>query len=102
MTLDATTITLLTGFLVPLIVATVTKAKASSVFKAFVTGILSAGVVGLNAIVGPAGTAVLSQESLTIAAKAFVVAFTSYESFWKHLDINAKLFPYNGFGLPKK
>lgn len=100
MTLDATTIALIVGFIVPLITATVTKAKASNLFKTIVTAVLSAGVVGLNALVGPAGTAVLSQESLALFGKAFVVAIVSYKGLWKALGVNDKLLPYNGFGLP--
>ena len=99
-TLDPTTIALIAGVIIPVITATVTKARASAVFKTVVTALLSASAVGLAAIVGPAGSAVISQESLAVFGKAFVVAIVSYKSLWKSVGINDKMLPHSGFGLP--
>lgn len=93
--MDPIIITLIAGFVIPAIVAAVTKSRAHPVLKTGVTAVLSAAATA-SAVFITGGIAVFSAATLKLFASAFASALVSYQSLWKQLHVNEKVAPDKG------
>jgi hypothetical protein len=97
-TLDPTLVALIAGTVLPLLVAFVTKAGASSGLKAGVTIVASALIGTLNGIVNNGGTFDW-KVALTSTLITIVTGFTTYNGLWKPVaGVNQKFAPNFGLG----
>lgn len=89
-------VTAILGTVIPLLTGLVTKLTTSNKVKGVLTLTLSAvaGVVTQSLVDG--GGAILSDETLILAALAWVQSIATYVGFWQNFDINAKLAPNKG------
>lgn len=97
-TLSALTVTLLGSFLIPAIVALITKSSAGVWLKQFVTGLLAAATALISTTTQLDGTALLSSSSILMALGAFILAQATYVSVYKPHDVNSKMAPSRGLG----
>lgn len=91
-------VTIITGLLLPFLVAAVTKASSSSTFKAVVGIILAA----LSAMIARAtqtdGSAVFSQGLAIDILLVYGPQLLTYLGLWSKVDINGKIAPSKGLG----
>lgn len=98
MNLSALMVTMIVSFIVPAVVALLTKSAASVWVKQFVTALLAAvtGVVAVSTQTD--GTANISKESIVLALGTFALAQAVYVGAYKPHDINQKIAPGAGLG----
>ncbi len=101
--IEAQTVQLILGVILPLIVGVVTKANASKSVKALVLLILSLIGTTLSGAIGDDGAAVFSQEMLSGIVQTWVVAIATYYGLWKPSGASAVINTKTAdFGLGKK
>lgn len=98
--LDAATVSVITGPVIPILTGLLTKSTAPTWVKQVVTLFLAAAAGVVSQAVGEDGTAVLSQAALVHAALAYVLAVATYLGLFKRdgVSINDVLAPNFGIG----
>lgn len=92
-------VALLLTLLIPVAVATVTKANLDSKWKSLITLILSAVVVLVRRSQIEGGAAIISSQVAFDWAITTAVAIASYVGFWKPVtDVNNNVAPNTGVG----
>lgn len=91
-------VTIITGLIMPFVIALVTRLSASSVTKG-VIGIVLAFVAALveRAMLAD-GSAVFSSGLLLDTGLVYVPQLATYIGVWRHVNINAKIAPNVGIG----
>jgi hypothetical protein len=97
-TLSALVTTMLVSYILPALVALVTKLQASTWLKQFVNALLSALTGLITTAVTLDGTAVFSQNTLVLALGSFLLSQASYVALYKPYDANSKVAPGVGVG----
>lgn len=96
--LSPSVVKIITGVLLPFVVALVVKLNASAAVKA-VVGIIVAGVAAtIERAIGVDGQAVFDRSLLVDAATLYGVQLLSYLGLWQHVTLNAKIAPTVGIG----
>ncbi len=98
LTIPALITTLLVSYLIPAVVALLTKSAASSWLKQFVTALLAAATGLLTTATQLDGTAVMSRSSIVLALGAFIAAQAAYVGVYRPHDVNERLLPDVGLG----
>lgn len=100
-TLSPNTVAIITGAVIPLLVALVTKWNASPLLKGFVNLVLT-GIASLiiQATV-PEGQAVITQDLLVTWFITFATSVATYFGVYRSAEVNQKLAPTVGIG-PKE
>lgn len=98
MTLDQQTVTLIVGFLLPVLVGLVTKYNAPNWVKIAVTGFTSIAASLIIANTTDVGTAVLSWDMIATALFQWAVTIVAYLGIYKPLDATKKMLPEQGLG----
>lgn len=83
MNLDPTTVSLVLGVALPLLVGVITKSHASGRVKSVILALLSAISGGISQAVTDTGSALLSQQTLVTIALSWVVAVATYYGLYK-------------------
>jgi chromate transport protein ChrA len=97
-TMSAMMVTMLASYILPAVVAIITKISAATWFKQLISGLLAA-VTGLLATATQMdGTAVFSSQSLLLALGAFILSQATYVSVYKPNDAAGRLMPGKGLG----
>lgn len=91
--------TIITGLVLPFVLALVLKASASSTFKG-VVGIVTAAVAAIvaRAATIPDGSAVISTGLLLDVGMVYGPQLLTYLGLWQHIDLNQKVAPRFGIG----
>lgn len=98
MTLSALTTTMIVAYLLPAVVALLTKSAASAWVKQFVGALLAAATGVIVTATQLDGTAVISIEAVLLALGAFVAAQANYVGLYQPHAVNAKVLPETGIG----
>lgn len=98
MTLSALLVMMIATFIIPAVVALLTKSAASASVKQFVTALLAAVSGVISTATGADGTALISKESVLLALGAFALAQANYTGLYRPHALNAKLLPNTGLG----
>lgn len=97
-TLSAFIVTLVVGYVIPLLTALLTKLNASKELKQLVTAALAAANGFLVTATQQDGTALFSKQSLLFAILSFITANAGYVYYGKPHNIDARLAPNVGLG----
>lgn len=89
--LDAYTVTILLGLVIPLINGFVTKCSTSTTVKALITLLLSAVAGIVNVSITEGGGAIISQSTIKSTALTFLIAVTTYVGLFKPLELTSSL-----------
>lgn len=98
--ISPTTLSIVAGLALPLIVGLITKAQTTPAVKAVANAVLAAVAGGVSLLVANNGTMELRQ-LVTAIALAFVVSGAAHQHLWKPLGVSeiiAQLFPDTGLG----
>jgi hypothetical protein len=97
-TLSALIVTLIGSYLIPAVVALITKSNANTWLKQFVTGLLAAVTALISTATQLDGTALISTSSILLALGSFILAQATYVSVYKPHNVNARTAPMRGLG----
>ena len=99
-TLSTFVVTLVVGYLIPLVTAISTKVSASTALKQGVTAVLAAVNGFITTATQVDGSALFTTETLLFAILTFMTANIGYIAVWKPHAIDDKLLPTKGIGGP--
>ena len=97
-TLSPNTVAIITGALIPLLVALVTKWNASPALKGFVNLVLTGIAALIIQATVPEGQAVITQATLGTWFVTFATSVAAYFGGYRSVDINQKVAPNKGIG----
>lgn len=90
--------TIITGLILPFVIALIMKASASSAFKA-VVGIVAAAVAAIveRATIAD-GSAIITTGLLVDVLMVYAPQVLTYVGLWQHVNLNGKIAPTKGLG----
>lgn len=90
--------TVITGLILPFVIALITKVSSSPAFKGFM-GILVAAIAAIieRAVLAD-GSAVISTGLLLDVGLVYIPQLLTYLGLWQHVDLNGKMAPTKGLG----
>lgn len=90
--------TIITGLILPFVVAAITKAGSSATFKGVVAIVAAAVAALVERATLADGSALFSTGLLLDIGLVYVPQLMTYLGVWQHVDLNAKIAPTKGLG----
>jgi uncharacterized membrane protein len=90
--------TIITGLILPFVIALVMKASASSTFKGVMAIVLAAVAAVVERATLADGTAVFTTGLLVDVLLVYAPQLLTYVGLWQHVDLNGKIAPTKGLG----
>lgn len=91
-------VTIITGLLLPFLIALITKANASSLLKGLVGIVLAFVAAVLERAMLTDGSAIISGGLLVDVGAVYIPQLATYIGVWQHAGLNNKLAPNLGIG----
>lgn len=96
LTLNPFTVLVILSWVIPVLTGLITKLNAPDIVKGGVALTLSYVAAAVSQAVTEDGSAIFSQETLSMAALSYVIQLSGYLGLMKPLKINEKLLPTKG------
>lgn len=90
--------TIITGLILPFVIALAMKASASSAFKAVVAIVAAAVAAIVERATLADGSAIISTGLLVDVLMVYAPQVLTYLGLWQHVNLNAKIAPTKGLG----
>lgn len=90
--------TIITGLILPFVIAIIMKASASSTFKAVVSIVAAAVAAIVERATLADGSAIISTGLLVDVLMVYAPQVLTYLGLWQHVNINGKIAPNVGIG----